>query len=205
MSSLTEEEALAKIMTPGLRVVRGKDWNHPGGPRGNEDGNGEGTIVSVGRDSCSVKWDHDGSQYGYNQGSNGIFRLKLAKQKPIESKKLKKLGGKLFKSKDFVDAKIICQGKTFECHKSVLSSRSDVFAAMFKNESMPEANSGVIKIDDFEAEVIEAMINFIYIDDIYDKKKITANLLRAADKYIIVDLVEFCLEHFMSTSFSLDR
>ena len=84
-----------------------------------------------------------------------------------------------------------------------MSSRSDVFAAMFKNKSLPEANSGVVKIDDFEAEVIETMIYFIYNEEIQEKKKITANLLRAADKYNIGDLVKFCIKHFKS-NFSLD-
>ena len=47
------------------------------------------------------------------------------------------------------------------------------------------------------------MIHFIYNDDIQDKKKVTANLLRAAEKYNITGLVEFCIDHFMS-NFSLD-
>ena len=117
--------------------------------------------------------------------------------------KWKKLTERLFNAKDFVDVKIICGGKTFDCHKSVLGCRSDAFAAMFLNP-MAEANSGEVKIDDFGVDVIETMIYFIYNDEIPDKKKITAELLRAADKYLIADLVEFCIEHFMSTSFSLD-
>merc|ERR1739844_324708 len=110
--------------------------------------------------------------------------------------------GKLFKAKEFADAKIFCDGKTFECHKSVMACQSDVFAAMFSN-SMTEANSGVVKIDDFDAEVIETMIDFIYNDEIQEKKKITADLLRAADKYNLADLVEVCVEHLKS-SFSMD-
>ena len=68
---------------------------------------------------------------------------------------------------------------------------------------MAEAKSGEVKIDDFEAEVIEAMIYFIYNEEIQEKSKITTNLLRAADKYNIGDLVEFCIEHIKS-NFSLD-
>merc|ERR1712156_860608 len=48
------------------------------------------------------------------------------------------------------------------------------------------------------------MIYFIYHDEIQDKKKITANLLRAADKYNITELMEFCMEHLKS-SLSLDN
>ena len=211
MSCITEEE-LAKIMRPGLRVIRGKDWQrlstYPTRSV-NEDGNGEGTITKISPIGtvCHVKWDHDGSELLYNQGatqsSGDLFFLKLAEQKPLESKKWKKMPEKLFKAKELVDAKIICEGKTFECHKSVLGCQSDVFTAMFLNNSMVEANSGEIKIDDFEAEVIETMIYFIYNDEIQDKKKITADLLRAAEKYNLVDLVELCVIHLKS-SLSLD-
>ena len=120
MSSIPEEE-LAKIMRPGLRVVRGKDWQGLWriGRSVLEDGNGVGTITKIDRNLCYVKWDHDGSEFYYCQGPDGIFRLKLAEEKALESKKLKNLPERLFKKKDFLDAKIICQGKTFECHKIV--------------------------------------------------------------------------------------
>ena len=46
-------------------------------------------------------------------------------------------------------------------------------------------------------------ILFTYNEEIHDEKKITANLLRAADKYNIGDLVKFCIQYFKS-NFSLD-
>ena len=58
------------------------------------------------------------------------------------------LGSKLFLDKEFVDLKIICKGKTFECHKNVLSCQSDVFKTMFLNMNMDEAKSGQVKIKD---------------------------------------------------------
>ena len=126
MSSINEEE-LAKIMTPGLRVVRGRDWQECMSTLAcefpnrsvDEDGNGEGTIINLAygnvKKSCYVKWDHDGSEFYYPQGHEGFFCLKGA------TKPLKKLPEMLFKAKEFVDAKIICEGKTFDCHKNVLS------------------------------------------------------------------------------------
>ena len=141
----------------------------------NEDGEGGGTIIKIGSsgETCKVKWDHDGSEYWYNQGSNGLFSLKLTTRN-------KKLPEMLFKDKEFVDAKIICEGKTFECHKNVLGCQSDVFAAMFLNNSMNEAKSGVVEIDDFEVEVIETMIYFIYNDKILDKKKYYCEFVRSS-------------------------
>ena len=39
-----EEEEMAKLMKPGVRVVRGKDWKY-----GNDDGNGPGLVVEFHR------------------------------------------------------------------------------------------------------------------------------------------------------------
>ena len=64
------------------------------------------------------------------------------------------LGSKLFLDKEFVDLKIICKGKTFECHKNVLSCQSDVFKTMFLNMNMDEAKSGQVKIKDIAGKFI---------------------------------------------------
>ena len=51
MSSITEED-LAKILRPGLRVVRGKDWQGLWriGRSVLEDGSGVGTITEIERE-----------------------------------------------------------------------------------------------------------------------------------------------------------
>ena len=54
---------------------------------------------------------------------------------------------KMFNSKKFVDFKIKCGTKTFECHKNVLACHSDVFEAMFTNIDMNEARSGEVEIN----------------------------------------------------------
>jgi hypothetical protein len=43
---------------------------------------------------------------------------------------------KLFTSGKFCDVKIVCGNETFPCHKYILASRSDVFAAMFDMTSL---------------------------------------------------------------------
>lgn len=58
------------------------------------------------------------------------------------------LGNKLCLAKEFMDLKIICKGKTFECHKNVLSCQSDVFKTMLLNMNTDEAKSGEVKIKD---------------------------------------------------------
>ena len=69
------------------------------------------------------------------------------------------LGSKLFLDKEFVDLKIICKGKTFECHKNVLSCQSDVFKTMLLNMKTDEAKSGQVKIKDISGKFCT---NFIF-------------------------------------------
>ena len=46
-----------------------------------------------------------------------------------------KLPELIYYRKELSDIKLICESKIFECHKLVLSCRSDVFQAMFKGKS----------------------------------------------------------------------
>ena len=69
------------------------------------------------------------------------------------------LGSKLFQEKEFMDLKIICKGKVFECHKNVLSCQSDVFKTMLLNMKTDEAKSGEVKIKDIDGKFC---LNFIY-------------------------------------------
>ena len=74
------------------------------------------------------------------------------------------LGSKLFLAKEFMDLKIICKGKTFECHKNVLSCQSDVFKTMFLNMNMDEAKSGQVKIKDITGKFLNECLKILYCD-----------------------------------------
>ena len=79
----------------------------------------------------------------------------------------KRLSEKMFLKDDFSDVKIICNGKTFPCHKVILSIQSEVFKSMLSNGcgSMIEASTGEIKIKDISADVMESLLYFLYFDD----------------------------------------
>ena len=87
--------------------------------------------------------------------------------------------------KDTRDVTILCNDKTFECHKAVLSCRSRILREMFNSESTNEVKTGKVNINDFEPETIETMISFLYFGKILNTEKITSDLLRLADKYDI--------------------
>ena len=78
----------------------------------------------------------------------------------------KRLSEKMFLKDDFSDVKILCNGKTFPCHKVILSNQSEVFKSMLSNGcgSMIEASTGEIKIKDISADVMESLLYFLYFD-----------------------------------------
>ena len=188
MSKSTDEdislEDMANLMKPGLRVVRGKDWNG-----GFQDGNGPGTVISEHasvKGSWRVKWDMTGSMIYYDFEHKHNLKI-------IDFRS--SLGKKLFVAKSTFDLKIICEGKTIECHKSVLCCHSDVFETMFLNMSMAEAKSGVVKIDDFKANTMETLLYFLYSEVVKDTEMINTELLHAAEKYNIPELLEICSDY----------
>ena len=72
---------------------------------------------------------------------------------------------KLYAEKEFVDVKILCNGKTFNCHKIVLSVQSEVFKTMIKNKSLTEKETGIMKIEenDFSSDVMEQLLYYVYL------------------------------------------
>ena len=105
------------------------------------------------------------------------------------------LGKKLFMAKSTCDMKIICEGKTFDCHKCVLCCQSDVFEAMFLNIETIEAISGEVEINDIQADTMETLLYFLYNEEVKETKLINAKLLCAADKYNLIGLMGVCTEY----------
>ena len=108
--------------------------------------------------------------------------------------------GNLFTDKQLSDVKIECEGQTFDCHQAILAARSPVFMAMFQS-NMKEKETKRATIDDFKAEVVSEMLNFIYTGTVSDKDigEIASELLAAADKYQLELLKKLCEERLCST------
>ena len=128
-------------------------------------------------------------------GFGGKYDLKIIA--PVKSATQKTLVSKLFLDKEFMDLKINCNGKTLECHRSVLSCQSDVFRTMFLNMDMKEAKSGEMEINDISSETMETFLHYLYHEEV-EEKVVDTNLLFAADKYNIAGLVEVCNEYLKS-------
>jgi hypothetical protein len=105
---------------------------------------------------------------------------------------------KLFNNEKFSDFKIICicGDETFFCHKNVLASRSDVFAAMFDMTNSTENQTGFVQVQDFYAKTMKTLLSFIYGNKI-NKSDIDKDLILAADKYNLPGLVKCCEDSMM--------
>jgi len=109
--------------------------------------------------------------------------------------------GKLFGEKKFSDVKITCGKEVFPCHRSILSVRSPVFAAMFQSD-MIENSSRIVDIKDTKPEVVKEMLHFIYHGTTSTKNvkdELVWDLLVAADQYQLNLLKNKCEEKMCST------
>jgi len=205
MSNTTEEEVMADMMEVGVRVRRGKDWD----PNWWFDGNGPGTVVEKGSGvgKWIVKWDSTFNSYLYYMGYDGKYHLTIidfVKPIPTFGKPVPTLASKLFNRKKLSDFKIICDGKTIDCHKNVLATQSDVFETMFMNMDLDEAKSGEVEIEDLDFDTMETLIYFLYNEEIQDQKLINTKLLYAADKYNVSELLEICAT-FLKCNLSVEN
>lgn len=89
-------------------------------------------------------------------------------------------------------------------HKCILAARSPVFKAMF-NYKLKENLTNRVVIDDFRADVVKAMLKYIYTAYLpEDIKHIAIDLYIAAEKYFIESLKIKCREYLVE-HLSLDN
>jgi len=92
---------------------------------------------------------------------------------------------------------VASDGREFPAHTLILSSRSTVFAAMFKHD-MKESRENRVDIDDLSSEAVAGLLNFIYTDTTPDIIKLAPQLLFVAHKYNIPGLILLCEETMVS-------
>jgi hypothetical protein len=92
-----------------------------------------------------------------------------------------------------VQFNFILTSEKIGAHKSILSARSPVFAAMFRHD-MQESNTGQVAIDEIERNVFYQLLHFIYSGrtSVPLTETTAQPLLIAADKYNVEDLKNEC-------------
>ena len=110
---------------------------------------------------------------------------------------------KLLNTANCSDFKIVCQGHTYNVHKTILVARSDVFAAMLSMEN-EETKTNQMVIEDFDKDVVQQMVKFIYTGSHNKTETVSPELLLLVDKYDLSDLVSHC-KKVLADSIKLDN
>ena len=73
---------------------------------------------------------------------------------------------------------------TFRVQKGILTSRSEIFAAMFSH-GFAEGETSKLHISDMSPQALREMLRFLYTDKMENANIHARELLRAANKYNI--------------------
>ncbi|KAJ8687118.1 hypothetical protein QAD02_022916 [Eretmocerus hayati] len=97
----------------------------------------------------------------------------------------------LFESGKFSDVTFIVGEQEFKLHKSILSSRSVYFAAMFNNDCKESINNKV-NVEDQSHEVMKEFFRYIYAGKVNKIEIYALELLKIADMYAVIKLKSVC-------------
>ncbi|KAL6883421.1 hypothetical protein ACP4OV_010835 [Aristida adscensionis] len=108
--------------------------------------------------------------------------------------------GDLMVSKEGTDVVFQVAGETFQAHRCVLAARSPVFKAELCGTMEEAAKGAVVCVDDMDAQVFRALLDFVYTDELPDfsgmekqeESAMAQHLLVAADKYSLERLKLIC-------------
>ena len=92
--------------------------------------------------------------------------------------------------KKMTDVEFLVRETTIGAHRSLLSARSPVFAAMFAS-GMKEAVSGQIQIRDIDPTTFQHFLKFLYTGMV-EPSSLNRNLFTVAERYRVDTLMELC-------------
>jgi len=88
------------------------------------------------------------------------------------------------------DVEFLVGEESFGAHRSLLSARSPVFAAMFAS-GMKEAATGQVRIEDVDPTTFQHFLKFLYTG-MFEPSSKDRELFTVADKYGVETLMELC-------------
>uniref|UniRef100_A0A914QEK3 BTB domain-containing protein n=1 Tax=Panagrolaimus davidi TaxID=227884 RepID=A0A914QEK3_9BILA len=99
----------------------------------------------------------------------------------------------MWKDDPSVKFTIKCGEQTIEAIKPIMMSRSIVFKAMFETD-MKEKVQNVVEIADFEAKIVQKLVEFCETDTVENLESCEIELFKIAHKYRIQELMDFAVE-----------
>ncbi|KAF0929762.1 hypothetical protein E2562_024450 [Oryza meyeriana var. granulata] len=106
--------------------------------------------------------------------------------------------GDLLETEKGADVMSEVGGQTFAAHRCVLAARSPVFSAELYGLMKESDTTGVVRIEDMEAQVFKLLLRFMYIDSLPEMEEeegvmfMFQHLLVAADRYNLQRLKLIC-------------
>jgi len=93
-------------------------------------------------------------------------------------------------NRKLTDVEFLVGEEAFDAHRSLLSARSPVFAAMF-GSGMKEAKTGHVRIEDANPDTFQRFLKFLYTG-MLEPSAMDKELFAVADKYQVSTLMELC-------------
>ncbi|XP_019945491.2 kelch-like protein 23 [Paralichthys olivaceus] len=106
----------------------------------------------------------------------------------------------------FTDVSLQCSGpgaQVFHCHKALLSARSSYFKVMFTAD-MRERSDSSITLTGVHAEVLGALVNYVYTGQVRITESNVQSLLEAADLLQFISVKQAC-EEFLIRLLDVDN
>lgn len=104
----------------------------------------------------------------------------------------------LFEDKVFADLTIKCQDDEFKAHRAILACQSPVFKRMLEVD-MKEKHCGIIEISDISPDVMSDLLAYLYTGTAPNMNKLAKELMTAANKYELSQLLVLCENTLMMT------
>jgi len=93
-------------------------------------------------------------------------------------------------NRKMTDVEFLLGDEAFGAHRSILSARSPVFAAMFAS-GMKEAETGQVRIEDVDHETFLKFLKFLYTGTL-ETSSMSRELFTLSDRYRVETLMELC-------------
>ena len=129
----------------------------------------------------------------YEVENNISLQAKVPRLEEPDEDHITRQLGVLLNTGRMSDISFVIERQKFKAHKNILSTRSQIFSEMFEINGMVSPLE-TLKIEDCEPKVFEAMLRFIYTDEISETEEIAKKLLPLAKKYQVKLLQKKCEE-----------
>ena len=90
----------------------------------------------------------------------------------------------------YCDVNIRIDGKSFKCHRLVLSAASEYFDTMFSEHSRGK----YFTLEEVDAEIFEEVVRYVYTGDVILTEGNVLGVLRASQFYKLLGVEELCCQ-----------